>query len=142
MTFIPKIKFGPTMAGTLVITVLGLLGPGKYAAPTPNAVPTQNPYNVAQSSNPPVAVIPAVMTGFGWQTYSYQPVTHWYKSKHWWHRNAPIVGGAAGGALVGGLVGGGTGAVVGGAVGGGGGYLYKRSRRHHYHHEEYYHNHH
>jgi len=145
MTFIPKGKFGPTMAGTLVITVLGLLGPGKYAAPTPTVV-TQHPYTVAQSlrSNGGVPVVPAVAAGFapGFQTDSsvYQPVTHFYKNKHWWKRNAPIIGGAGGGALVGGLVGGGTGALVGGALGGGGGYLYKRHKRHEeYKHQEYYH---
>jgi hypothetical protein len=64
----------------------------------------------------------------------YQPISGWYKNKHWWKRNAPIVGGAGGGALIGGLVGGGTGALVGGAAGGGAGYLYKRSRQHHHHH--------
>jgi len=64
----------------------------------------------------------------------YQPVSSWYSSKHWWKRNAPIVGGAGGGALVGGLVGGGAGAVIGGAAGAGGGYLYKRHKDHHRHH--------
>jgi hypothetical protein len=64
----------------------------------------------------------------------YQPVSSSYKNKHWWKRNAPIIGGAGGGALIGGLAGGGTGALVGGAIGGGGGYLYKRSRDHHHHH--------
>ncbi len=61
----------------------------------------------------------------------YQPVSSWYKNKHWWKRNAPIVGGAGGGALIGGLAGGGAGALIGGAAGGGGGYLYKRYRNHH-----------
>ena len=56
----------------------------------------------------------------------HQLISSWYKDKHWWKRNAPIVGGAGGGALVGGLLGGGKGAIIGGAVGGGGGYLYKR----------------
>ena len=57
----------------------------------------------------------------------------WYKNKHWWKRNAPIIGGAAGGALIGGLVGGGKGVIIGGAAGGGGGYLYKRLHHPHYH---------
>jgi hypothetical protein len=60
----------------------------------------------------------------------YQLISSWYKNKHWWKRNAPIVGGAGGGALVGGLLGGGKGAIIGGAVGGGGGYLYKHFKHH------------
>jgi hypothetical protein len=145
MTFIPKIKFGPTMAGTLAVAVLGLLGPGRYAAPTSDVV-TPNRSVVAQNAGTAAgaSVIPAVAVGFapGTESFVYQPVTHFYKNKGWWKRNAPIIGGAGGGALVGGLVGGGTGALVGGAVGGGGGYLYKRHRRHEeYRHGEYYHHH-
>ena len=94
-------------------------------------VPTQNtvvverslPMNVVLTSDPQAA-----------GSFSYQPVASWYKNKHWWKRNAPIIGGAGGGTLVGGLVGGGAGALVGGAVGGGGGYLYKRHNEHHQHH--------
>jgi hypothetical protein len=79
------------------------------------------------------SVQPAVASDFRTAGSGYiQPVS-WYGSKHWWKRNAPIVGGAGGGALIGGLAGGGTGAVIGGAAGGGAGYLYKRSRHHHHH---------
>lgn len=61
----------------------------------------------------------------------------WYKSKHWWKKNAPIIGGAGGGALIGGLAGGGAGAVIGGAAGAGGGALYKHYHHHHHHDTEY-----
>ena len=90
-------------------------------------------------SNLAVAVAPAlqvdtVMPAVQLETPSayYQPVTHWYKNRHWWKRNAPIIGGAAGGAAIGGLFGGGKGAIIGGAIGGTGGYLYKRHKRHQY----------
>jgi hypothetical protein len=69
----------------------------------------------------------------GFQSASVEHIS-WITSKHWWKRNAPIVGGAGGGALIGGLAGGGTGALIGGAVGAGGGYAYKRYRHHHYYH--------
>jgi len=89
------------------------------------------------ASTPPVladtAIMPAVQLGT--PSAYYQPVTHWYKNRRWWKRNAPIVGGAAGGAAIGGLIGGGKGALIGGAVGGTGGYLYKRHKRHQYPHE-------
>src|SRR5262249_32035826 len=77
--------------------------------------------------------MPAVQLGT--QSAYFQPVTHWYKNRYWWKRNAPIIGGAAGGAAIGGLFGGGKGAIIGGAIGGGGGYLYKRHKRHQYHYE-------
>jgi hypothetical protein len=68
----------------------------------------------------------------------YQTIA-WYNSKHWWKKNAPVVGGAAGGALIGGLAGGGTGAIIGGAAGGGGGYLYKHFKDHDHHQERHQH---
>jgi Glycine zipper len=76
------------------------------------------------------ARMPAVQLGTA--SAYYQPVTHWYKDRHWWKRNVPIIGGAAGGAAIGGLFGGGKGAIIGGAIGGTGGYLYKRHKRHEY----------
>ena len=98
------------------------------------AVPTQLP---AAARTGAVTVMPAVLQSSA-NVYHYQPVSAWYKSKHWWKRNAPIVGGAGGGALVGGLVGGGTGAIIGGVAGGGAGYAYKRHLKHkrnsHYYH--------
>jgi hypothetical protein len=105
------------------------LGSDRQIALAP-VVPTQNTFAVERSN--PMSVFWAYDQQVG-GSVSYQPVS-WYKNKHWWKRNAPIVGGAGGGALVGGLVGGGAGAVVGGAVGGGGGYLYKRHKEHHYRH--------
>jgi len=141
MNFTPKIKVGRVVGGILAIAVVGLIGWGSHVASTP-IIAQQNALAVDCQANGHALIIPAVETvsppGFQttWSNY-YQPIS-WYKSKHWWKRNAPIIGGAGGGALVGGLLGGGKGAIIGGAVGGGGGYLYKRSKRHH----EYYHHHH
>ncbi len=124
MNFTPKINNRPVVRGILtIVAAVGLIGWLGHVAPSP-----REPYSV------PVA---ALSTASAVQTAGpeyYQPVTAWYKNKHWWKRNAPIVGGAAGGALLGGLVGGGKGVIIGGAAGGGGGYLYKRyhHRNHNY----------
>ncbi len=99
--------------------------PRGQIAPAP-VVLAQNTF-VVERSLPMNVVLTSAPQAAG--SFSYQPVSSWYKNKHWWKRNAPIIGGAAGGALVGGL-GGGPGALVGGAVGGGGGYLYKRYKQH------------
>ena len=139
MNFTSKIKLGRVVSGVLTTAVVGLIGWFHYAVPAP--APTsveQNSFDIQQSIPSDVIlgmdreVAPMVALETAGGAY-YQPVSSWYKNKHWWKRNAPIVGGAGGGALVGGLVGGGTGALIGGAVGGGGGYLYKRSRHHHHH---------
>jgi hypothetical protein len=141
MNFTPKIKVGRVVGRILAIAAVGLIGWGSQAASTP-IIAQQNAFAADFQANGHALIIPAVETvsapGFQttWSDY-YQPVSSWYKSKHWWKRNAPIIGGAGVGALVGGLMGGGKGAIIGGAVGGGGGYLYKRSKRHH----EYYHHH-
>jgi hypothetical protein len=128
MNFTPRIRAGSVVGGILMIAVVGVIGWGSHVASTP-IVANQNATAVAHSP-----IVPAVLVSApGFQearSYYYQPVTAWYKNKHWWKRNAPIIGGAGGGALVGGLLGGGKGALIGGAVGGGGGYLYKRSKRH------------
>src|SRR5262245_20909365 len=96
-----------------------------------------HPSHVTVAATPAVqadtAIMPAVQLGT--PSAYYQPVTHWYKNRRWWKRNAPIIGGAAGGAAIGGLVGGGKGALIGGGIGGTGGYLYKRHKRHQYRHE-------
>ena len=148
MSFTPRNKLGTAISGTLtIIVVLGLIGWGSHAAPAPGVVQPRNPSVVQDHfrANAQAAIIPAVGAAFA-PGYTYQPVSAWYKSKHWWKRNAPIVGGAGGGALVGGVIGGGAGAVVGGALGGGGGYLYKRHREHEYrernYNNYYYYNHH
>ena len=136
MNFTSKIILRPLVIGTLMLTAAGLIREGSRSS-----IPgVANPASFAgaeyfQAGEGATAMLPAVLVfGPGSQTAYYQPVSAWYKNKHWWKRNAPIVGGAGGGALVGGLVGGGAGAVIGGAVGGGGGYLYKRSKHHHHHH--------
>ena len=130
MNFTPKTNVGAIVRGILTIAVVGLIigwvnHSGVREFPTSDNVPAVEPAPAAgiQTSAPEY----------------YQPISSWYKSKHWWKRNAPIVGGAAGGALIGGLAGGGTGVIIGGAVGGGGGYAYKRLRHHHHHHRYRYH---
>jgi hypothetical protein len=136
MDFTPKTNVGPVVRGLLTIAVVGLIGWVSHFGPasTPIAV-TQTAFPVQEffqtNDNLPaveMAASPGLQTT---KPENYQLVSAWYKNKHWWKRNAPIVGGAAGGALIGGFVGGGKGAIIGGAAGGGGGYLYKRSRRHH-----------
>jgi hypothetical protein len=138
MNFTPRIKVPSAVAGVLTVVVVGLMGWGAHVASGPRIAVVEH----FQTTAPVPMAIPAVEAvftpGSPAEGSYYQPVSSWYRNKHWWKRNAPIVGGVGGGALVGGLVGGGTGALVGGAVGGGGGYLYKRSRRHHeynHHHE-------
>jgi hypothetical protein len=139
MNFTPKTNVGPVVRGILTIAVVGLIGwwvSNIAPAPAPIAA-TQNAFPVQESLQahdyvPAVEPAPALGLQTARPEY-YQPIS-WYKSKHWWKRNAPIVGGAGGGALIGGLAGGGKGALIGGAVGGGGGYLYKRSRHNHRHH--------
>jgi hypothetical protein len=144
MNFTPKVNVGPVVRGILAIAVVGLIGWVSRVAPAPAPIATQD--IAVQESFQTSDIVPAVelAPGPGLQTSRpeyYQPISSWYKNKHWWKRNAPIVGGAAGGALIGGFAGGGKGAIIGGAAGGGGGYLYKRSRHHHhnyYRHRNYY----
>jgi hypothetical protein len=139
MNFTPKINAIPLLSGVLAIAAVGLIGRVNHIAPAPAPiVATQDAYAVENSFRPtgaePIFATEALTPDYqAAMPQYYQPVA-WYGSKHWWKRNAPIVGGAGGGALVGGLLGGGTGAVIGGAVGGGGGYLYKRHRDHRYYH--------
>jgi hypothetical protein len=136
MRFTPKKSVRSLIAGTLTVTVAGLLGWLYQFGPVPSTAP-QQPYTVEQTL--PAAHSVPILAVSGSQDlsgYSYQPVSSWYKNKHWWKRNAPIVGGAGGGALIGGLAGGGTGALIGGAAGAGGGALYKHY--HHRHHRHYY----
>jgi hypothetical protein len=143
MNFTPKTNVRPVVSGILTIAVVGLIGwVSRVASAPPPIVATPDAFAMQESlqTSDPVLIVPAVelAPGPSHQTVRpgyYRPVSSWYKDKHWWKRNAPIVGGAAGGALIGGVAGGGTGALIGGAAGGGGGYLYKRLNHHHrYHH--------
>jgi len=140
MNFTSRIKSRRVVGGFLTLVVAGVIGwvhPAVSLHKPMNAehysFAAQNTFPMSDARGNAPEVTPAIAVQTRGGAY-YQPVSSWYKNKHWWKSNAPIVGGAAGGALVGGLVGGGTGAVVGGAVGGGGGYLYKRSRHHHHYH--------
>jgi hypothetical protein len=146
MNFTRTIQAG-LLAGGILIIAVGLIGLGNHLAPTPG-IAAERAFAVDGSLPFSGRISPATV---GTSLYapddqaarpaSYRPVTAWYKNKHWWKRNAPILGGAGGGALVGGLVGGGTGALVGGAVGAGGGYLYKRETHHHHeYHQDAHHN--
>jgi hypothetical protein len=142
MHFTPKINVEAVIIAVLTLVMAGWIGLVSDIAPTSSIAVT---HGIGATSRPIqhwplLPTIPAVQRthpgAYQWdRPATYVPVSSWYKSKHWWKRNAPIVGGAGGGALVGGLVGGGTGALVGGAIGGGGGYLYKRSRHHHHHYQ-------
>jgi hypothetical protein len=132
MSFTPKVR------GILTIAVVGCIGWISHIGPTTAPVVTaQKSFQISEQT----PVVPAIelRAMSDWQAGGpgrYQLISSWYKNKHWWKRNAPIIGGAGGGALIGGLAGGGKGALIGGAAGGGGGYLYKRLRHdhHHYHH--------
>jgi len=139
MNFTPRIICGPALRGILIISVVaGLIEWVSHVAPAPAPITaTKDAFSVQQASDL-VPIVPAVeWTPIpGLQTAKpqyYQPISSWYENKHWWKRNAPIIGGAGGGALIGGLAGGGKGALIGGLVGGGGGYAYKRYRHHHHH---------
>jgi hypothetical protein len=136
MKFTPNSNTGAVIGGVLAIA-MGLVG----ISPSP-VRSSVDPSQASLDQRAPegwgvgrVQVTPAV----DWrparaartaQEY-YRPVSSWYKSKRWWKKNAPIIGGAAGGAVVGGLIGGGHGALIGGAIGAGGGYAYKRLKHHH-----------
>jgi hypothetical protein len=138
MNFTPKLNVEP-VRGILTIAVVGLIVWAISVIPGPAPIAaTHQVYAVQESPQatdkvPAVEVVPLLGLQEARSGY-YQPVSSWYKNKHWWKRNAPIVGGAAGGALIGGIAGGGKGALIGGAAGGGGGYLYKRLRHSHHHH--------
>jgi hypothetical protein len=132
MHFTSNLNLRRVVGGILTVPVLGLTGWVNPVIAAPAPAQTRQAGDI-------VAVLPAVdrTPAPGLQTARpgyYQ--AHWYNSKHWWKRNAPIVGGAGGGALIGGLAGGGAGALIGGAAGAGGGALYK-----HYHHRHRYYNH-
>jgi len=145
MDFTPKKLLRPVLGGILTIAV-GLIGWGwrNYSAPSPIVLMQDSFAEPHHFQTDNIRLVPAILisTTPGILTApaaSYQRISHWYGSKHWWKRNAPIVGGVGGGALIGGLAGGGTGALIGGAAGGGAGYLYKRYNHHHHYQGHYYH---
>ena len=126
-----------TVAGVILATALGVNGSTRCVDPTLARI--QVAFALQKSCQPDEQslVVPAMLQ-------AHAPVPHtvlvglqhdmaWYKTKHWFKKNAPIIGGAGGGAIIGGLAGGGRGAIIGGAAGGGGGYLYKRLKRNHHH---------
>jgi hypothetical protein len=141
MNFTPKTNVGTVNLAVLIIAVVGLIGWVSHVALAPPPTATTGDGIAAREFSHTNAIVPAVelipVPALQTATPGYYQLAHWYGNKHWWKRNAPIVGGAAGGALIGGIAGGGKGALIGGAVGGGGGYVYKRV--HHHHEHRYYH---
>ncbi len=136
MNITPKINVRTVDRGVLIIAVVGLIGWVTHFALAPPPTAATGDGIAAREFSQTRAIVPAVELTPApvLQTArpEYYQLAAWYGSKHWWKRNAPIVGGAAGGALIGGLAGGGKGALIGGAVGGGGGYVYKRVHHRHY----------
>src|SRR3974390_3135928 len=127
MNFTPNFRDGAFVGGVLIIAAATLMPRASHVG-SMLPMAEQNTFTVTEPFhvNSLVWVVPAEEPGYttGFQKARsgyYEPITAWYKNKHWWKRNAPIVGGAGGGAVVGGLVGGGKGALIGGAAGGGAG---------------------
>jgi hypothetical protein len=136
MKFTAKLYVVSIVCGILIVAEAG----GNKAINPTGPEPAAAPGTFVTNTN--VLIIPAVerIPLAGVAAANDFSTVAWYKNKHWWKKNAPIIGGAGGGALIGGLAGGGVGAVVGGAAGAGGGALYKHYRDHHHHNGEYYHN--
>ena len=139
MNFTPKATVGPVASGMLAIAV-GLIGSaGHVVSASERSVATQVAFSQQESvpTDEHLGIVPvmAQVQAPGPQTArpATQRKTAWYKNKHWWKKNAPIVGGVGGGALIGGLAGGGKGVIIGGAAGAGGGYLYKHLKHSHHH---------
>ena len=139
MYFRPKIEGRSVASGMLAITAVGLVGWVSHLILSPAPIVATQDVFAGRSSLQTIDHLQNVPAresagAFGLEMMRhqyYQPISHWYKSKGWWKKNGPIVGGAGGGALIGGLAGGGKGALIGGAAGGGGGYLYKRLKQRH-----------
>jgi hypothetical protein len=137
MKFTPKFNVVPIACGVLTIAAVGWdesVNRGG-SAPAPIVAMRDTAAQESFQTNGSVPIISAVekIPPASAQRENFLPVA-WYKDKHWWKRNAPIIGGAAGGGLIGGLAGGGKGLIIGGAAGGGGGYLYKHYRDRNHHH--------
>lgn len=130
---------GKAIAGVFLATALVMNGWAGYVNPTRTrtqvAFAQQESFQTNERSLTVPALLQAQAPGPHTALVGLQHEKAWYKNKHWWKRNAPIIGGAGGGAIIGGLAGGGKGAIIGGAAGGGGGYVYKRLK--HGHHHEY-----
>ena len=138
MDFTPKIKAQPVACGILAITAVGLIGWVGHLIPSRAPIVATHSVFADRSSLQTIdhfQNVPAEKSararGLEMIRHQYYQPISWYKSKGWWKRNAPIVGGAGGGALIGGLAGGGKGALIGGVAGGGGGYLYKHLKQRH-----------
>jgi uncharacterized protein YcfJ len=142
MNFTPKFCVVPIICGILIIAPDGRNKANKSIDPATVAVQNISATSKILRTSGNISIIPAVeripLAGDHVVTTNDFSTVAWYKNKHWWKKNAPIIGGAAGGGLIGGLAGGGTGAVIGGAVGAGGGYLYKHHKEHHQHHDTQY----
>lgn len=137
MKFTPKSYIVPITCGLLIVAAGRNNGINRIAPAAQPTVAVQDTSALSTTfkTNGNVPIVPAVeriplADVQASAADNFLPVA-WYKSKHWWKKNAPIIGGAAGGGLIGGLAGGGAGAVIGGAAGAGGGYLYKRHKEHH-----------
>lgn len=138
MKFTSRFNVLPIACGILAIVGLNESAHRVGSAPTPIVAMQQTALRDSFKTDNSVPIIPAVErispgSAQGAIAGNFLPIA-WYKNKHWWKRNAPIVGGAAAGGLIGGLAGGGKGLIIGGAAGAGGGYLYKHYRDHNHHH--------
>jgi hypothetical protein len=138
MNFTPKNSVRSAIAVILTIAVVGWIGWVRQTAPIVATTRDADAAVWSFQSNSSARIVPAVYNPDA-SGYSYELVSS-YKTKHWFKRNAPILGGAGGGALIGGLAGGGTGALIGGGIGAGGGALYKHYHHRHYHNNYYKHN--
>lgn len=137
MNIAPRFSSVSAASRILKLAAVVLFGwsgqPGLARTVQPEVLAARESNGVAGSV--PVTVTSGLLPASGLQTAAQVlPASDWYKSKAWWKRHAPIIGGAAGGGAVGGLLGGGKGAIIGGAAGAGGGYLYERHRDRSLHH--------
>ena len=137
MKFTLRFNVVPIACGVLTIVAVGWSESVNRAgsAPAPIVAAQDTAVQKSFQTNGGVRIISAVenvQPAYA-QRENFLPVA-WYKDKHWWKRNAPIIGAVAGGGLIGGLAGGGKGLIIGGAAGAGGGYLYKHFRDRDHHH--------
>jgi len=132
------------IAGVILVTALVVNGWAGHVGPTRTRTQAAFAGQGSSQQHEQLPIIPAMLQAQSpvpqMVLVEHQHEKAWYKNKHWWKRNAPIIGGAGGGAIIGGFAGGGTGAIIGGAAGGGGGYLYKRLKHspHHEHQQQNY----